>query len=1014
VNKNNTNPLKASISLMTIGTGVDNITVESAEVPVGDPIMWVVPDPTAYNLLTNGGVEIGPNRSSFSFPFPPYYLIYATSQYHFSSDFNVEYVITSGTGYDYNAGMDIPNSYGSFTGLSVGNDLLLSVFFAGTKIKSVGSNGFDGGKVRIQRSGSIVSVYINDVLEHSGTLTTTLSPTCTINAGDTRKILYAKILEVPTETYVIWNNTSSGYLVEADGGATTTASRPSGPEYDIVYADSSQWVSGDFAIEWEVSQNATDNSYFAFYDSTTNNMVTTGFNGSSEIRFLQGIVGSYTKPAGDTFLLKVQRIGFSVKFYVNNVEVYSGTQTQENYEQIKVPFFTMRPDVYIVKTTIDLPEAPVTGDYITYNLDGYTTPATKNAFGGVSGGVYTANSDVAVKSSVDAASGDFDYEWKLDWSSATSISNMFVGVTGNDIVNGTSFYPNLTCLYGSSNNPDIATLWHNDVSGAGNVNLTLLNGDNYYRLIRTGSTITHFFNGVQVYSASSTPFTAYPTVRTMGNEACKESYISAVDEINAFNSAYISLPEPGKIVRLQPSINSSRDARFWFSEPLTGDFTFTATVKAGNVGESVVQALFGLNDIIPPATSDYGVKQAGWGFSFDAFGNLNIWDTTTIQQWVKGQSYNIEIKRVSGVISFKVGSTTSTYTLNNTSTLYIAGTLQVGSWEVTNASIMLPVTGDYVIWDLLNGPTTNEVGGLFTNAEAASTWTKLAKSSIGFDGDFTLTYVFDSADDNEIALGVSSNKTDLSSFSGAYAMLNRYNQGFFEYQNSPSSIGGNYPIPASGVQNLIVQRVGSQLTFTLNQTLLVTETVTGTLYPLGRPYLGNIISTYYDITEASAVQSVTWNVAGKTGVGTVTTGANGLITKATGGNSYNVNVLSNETITGDGYVEFINSSIFLNVVFGVAEVNSASGSYDQIIYGTYVAGLGAYERVLAGQATGGSIAASAYGDVIRIQRIGNTFSILKNGSVINTVTINNTNPLKASVSIYPSTSYGVNNVTISE
>jgi hypothetical protein len=373
--------------------------------------------------------------------------------------------------------------------------------------------------VRIGRIGTEYYIKINDVIKTQVTINNTNPLKASISLmtiGTGVDNITVESAEVPIETYVIWNNTSSGYLVEADGGATTTASRPSGPEYDIVYADSSQWVSGDFAIEWEVSQNASDSSFFAFYNSTTNNTVTTGFNGLSQIRFLQTVVGSYTKPAGDTFLLKVQRIGFSVKFYVNNVEVYSGTQTQENYEQIKVPFFTMRPDAYIVKTTIDLPEAPV--------------------------------------------------------------------------------------------------------------------------------------------------------------------------------------------------------------------------------------------------------------------------------------------------------------------------------------------TGDYVIWDLLNGPTTNEVGGLFTNAEAASTWTKLAKSSIGFDGDFTLTYVFDSADDNEIALGVSSNKTNLSSFSGAYAMLNRYNQGFFEYQNSPSSIRGNYPIPASGVQNLIVQRVGSQLTFTLNQTLLVTETVTGTLYPLGRPYLGNIISTYYDIT----------------------------------------------------------------------------------------------------------------------------------------------------------------------
>jgi hypothetical protein len=608
---------------------------------------------------------------------------------------------------------------------------------------------------------------------------------------------------------------------------------------DILVIPRSELTTSDFDVEFGESF-PSNLSYITPVSYTQNIQIT------NNIPSVTGTVTSYSispaLPAGLSLNTSTGVISGTptVALSVTNFTVTASNSGGSATTQITISVVSAIPNV----------------DYITYNLDGYTTSATKNAFGGVSGGVYTSNSDVAVKSSVDVASGDFDYEWKFDWSLATNISNMFVGVTGNNIVNGTSFYPNLTCLYGSSNNPDIATLWHNGQSGV--TNLTLLNGDNYYRLIRKGSTIVHFFNGVQVYSASSTAFTAYPTVRTMGNEACKESYISVANEINAFNSAYISLPEPGKIVRLQPSINSNSNARFWMSEPLTGNFTFTATVKAGNVGESLVQALLGLNDIIPPATSPYGVKQGGWGFSFDASGNLNIWNTTTIQSWTKGSSYNIEIKRVSGVISYKVGSTTSTYTFNNSSTLYIAGTLQVGSWEVTNASLVLPEV-----------PTINFV-------------------------------------------------------------------------------------------------------------------------------------------------PVTWNVAGKTGVGTVTTGVNGLITKTTGGSSYNVNVLSNETITGDGYVEFINSSIFVNVVFGLAEINSSSGSYNQIIYGTYVAGLGAYERVLAGQATGGGIAASAYGDVIRIQRIGNTFSILKNGSVINTVTINNTNPLKASVSIYPSTSYGVNNVTISE
>lgn len=349
-----------------------------------------------------------------------------------------------------------------------------------------------------------------------------------------------------------------------------------------------------------------------------------------------------------------------------------------------------RADLTVAEFDIDLSAVTNPIDYITWDLlSGYQAGSLViSPSSGVSGGSSLSGMDVAVKSDVDKATGDFDYTFKFDWSASTSVVHMFAGVTGNNITTGASFYQNLTCIYGNGDNPDTAHFWHNG-SVVGNTQ-NLINGENIYRVKRVGSTITQYLNSVQVHSATSTIFTAYPSVRTVGNSVVTESYI----------------------------------------------------------------------------------------------------------------------------------------------------------------------------------------------------------------------------------------------------------------------------------------------------------------------------------TEAPAVQSVTWNVAGKTGAGTVTTGANGLITKTTGGNGYNVNVLSNETITGDGYVEFINSSSFINVVFGLAEVNSSSGSYDQIIYGTYVAQLGTYERVEAGQALGNMGIGVVSGDVIRIQRTGTTFSILRNGSVMNTVTINNTNPLKASISIY-SENYGVNNVTIS-
>ena len=180
---------------------------------------------------------------------------------------------------------------------------------------------------------------------------------------------------------------------------------------------------------------------------------------------------------------------------------------------------------------------------------------------------------------------------------------------------------------------------------------------------------------------------------------------------------------------------------------------------------------------------------------------------------------------------------------------------------------------------------------------------------------------------------------------------------------------------------------------------------------------GALTAAEFDIdfgyTPPVGPTSVTWNVAGKTGVGTVTTGANGLITKATGGAGYNVNVLSNETITGDGYVEFIWSHF--NVVFGIAEINHPSGSYTNTIYGGYNAG-GGWELYTDPSAFNGSSLQNnqlVVGDVIKIERVGNLYKAFKNGLLMHSCNINNTNPMKATICIYSETN-GVNGATISE
>ena len=225
-----------------------------------------------------------------------------------------------------------------------------------------------------------------------------------------------------------------------------------------------------------------------------------------------------------------------------------------------------------------------------------------------------------------------------------------------------------------------------------------------------------------------------------------------------------------------------------------------------------------------------------------------------------------------------------------------------------------------------------------------------------------------------------------------------------------------YEIPAGLTYTVKIQRIGLNVKFYVNNV----EKFSGTHTDINKAKVPFFTFTNSDkyiasatiiLPEAPAAQAVTWNVAGKSGVGTVTAGANGLITKATGGAGYNVNVLSNETITGDGYVEFIWSHT--NVVFGIAETIHPSGSYTDIVYGGYNAG-GGWEIYAPSAINGSGIANNSLtvGDVVKVERVGNLFKAFKNGLLMHTCTVNNLNPLKASICIYSETN-GVNGATIS-
>jgi len=330
-----------------------------------------------------------------------------------------------------------------------------------------------------------------------------------------------------------------------------------------------------------------------------------------------------------------------------------------------------------------------------------------------------------------------------------------------------------------------------------------------------------------------------------------------------------------------------------------------------------------------------------------------------------------------------------------------------------------PQIGNPIIWDtFLSGAIAEADGGI--SGGAGNNMIKSNASKVLNGADFKVTYNFtmtSGSDDSNLVHGIMNSISD-TGFAGLTGITYQSSNDILIYDNysgagAPHATFSNSMMNQNGSNTAIFEKVGSVLTIKMNDVTIYTKNnhTEQTMVPAVRTWAIQAIDSGYMLSAANTIQAVTWNVAGKTGVGTVTAGANGLITKATGGAGYNVNVLSNETITGDGYVEFIWSHT--NVVFGLAETIHPLGSYTDIVYGGYNAG-GGWEIYAPSAINGSGLANNSLtvGDVVKIERVGSLYKAFKNGLLMHTCTVNNLNPLKASISIYSETN-GVNGATIS-
>jgi len=150
---------------------------------------------------------------------------------------------------------------------------------------------------------------------------------------------------------------------------------------------------------------------------------------------------------------------------------------------------------------------------------------------------------------------------------------------------------------------------------------------------------------------------------------------------------------------------------------------------------------------------------------------------------------------------------------------------------------------DYITYQLTNGPTVGSNGSVLTN-EDSEEWFKMVKSTDGYEGDFSANFEFSGQDCFELGIGVAPT-TQLGTFSdGSIVAINRSGT-FFEFSLDGSfspEAGEHSFLPENNIMN--ISRVGSTLTFKLNGTVIFTTTNSQTLYPVVRPYFGNLISSY--------------------------------------------------------------------------------------------------------------------------------------------------------------------------
>lgn len=278
------------------------------------------------------------------------------------------------------------------------------------------------------------------------------------------------------------------------------------------------------------------------------------------------------------------------------------------------------------------------------------------------------------------------------------------------------------------------------------------------------------------------------------------------------------------------------------------------------------------------------------------------------------------------------------------------------------------------------------------------------RSQQEFSGDGYIEWANNSSDPLNYFIGLCKNPRGNSISSYEYA-INRFPNGYEVYVNGSMRIN-----VSSNAQNVKIEKIGTSVKFYLDSNLIYTESITldnTTRYFLEASfyYTGNGITNakiYGDLVDNLPV-SLTWT-SDASSSNYVTT-ATSVLKSPTAANAWDLNVVSNETLTGDMYIEATIPPVsgfnkFIMIGFQNTSANSSSQNavLASINYSTYAdTGGGPQFSFIyrdpsspTGYSSITNLAGVPQGSIVRIELIGGASGIIRlfvNGIVVYTTNV---------------------------